>query len=269
MSDHGDCDFRWLERGEGEPVLFLHGLMGRMHDWDATLDRLSGACRPMALSLPIFEPWLPEASLDGLVGHVRAFLDALEIPRLILGGNSLGGHVALRVALAAPDRVSGLVLTGSSGLFERSFTRGVPHRPSEAFVRAKMEEVFYDPELVTPEWVESVRRLVTTPASAMRILRFARAARRDNVEARLPDVRPPTLLVWGRDDRITPPGVAERFRQLIPDAELLYLSSCGHAPMIEWPDRFAAAVAWWLRASRDRRATPVLAVGSASLGSAR
>ena len=263
MSDHGESTFRWLERGEGEPALFLHGLMGRMDDWDATLDRLSAACRPMALSLPIFEPWLSAPTIEALADHVGAFLDALEIPRLILGGNSLGGHVALRVAMAAPARVSGLVLTGSSGLFERSFTRGVPHRPSEAFVREKMEEVFHDPDLVTPEWVESVRRLVTAPASAMRILRFARAARRDNVEARLHELRAPTLLVWGREDRITPPEVAERFRRLIPDAELLYLSACGHAPMLEWPNRFAAAVAWWLRASRERRTVPALAIGVA------
>jgi len=264
VSDERERTFRWLERGEGEPVLFLHGLMGRMHDWEITLDRLgSEACRPMALALPIFEPWLPEPSIEALAAHVRTFLDALEIPRVVLGGNSLGGHVALRTALAAPERVSGLVLTGSSGLFERGFTRGVPHRPRAAFVREKMEEVVHDPELVTPEWVESVRKLVNAPASALRVLRFARAARRDNIEERLGEIRPPTLLVWGREDRITPPEVAERFRRLIPDATLLYLSSCGHAPMLEWPDRFAAAVAWWLRSSRERRATPALAAGAA------
>jgi pimeloyl-ACP methyl ester carboxylesterase len=160
---------------------------------------------------------------------------------VVLGGNSLMPWRPW--VLAAPERVSGLVLTGSSGLFERSFTRGVPHRPSGAFVRGKMEEVFHDPTLVTEEWVESVRRLVTTPASALRVLRFARAARRDNVEACLAELRTPTLLVWGREDRITPPEVAERFCRLIPEAELLYISACGHAPMLEWPDRFAAAVA--------------------------
>jgi 2-hydroxy-6-oxonona-2,4-dienedioate hydrolase len=257
-------EFRWLERGEGEPVLFLHGLMGRMDHWEGVLDRLGGkTCRPIALSLPIFEPWLPEPSLEALAEHVRAFLDALEIPRVIVGGNSLGGHVAVRVALAAPERVSGLILTGSSGLFERGFSRGVPHRPTTAFVREKMEEVFHDAGLVTEDWVESVRGLVTAPAPALRVLRFARAARRDNVEARLGELRTPTLLVWGREDRITPPDVAERFRRLIPDAELLYLSACGHAPMLEWPDRFAAAVAWWLGTSRERRATPALTVGVA------
>ena len=264
MSDERGGRFRWLERGEGEPVLFLHGLMGRMDDWEVTLERLGGnACRPMALALPIFEPWLPDASIEALAAHVRAFLDALELPRVVLGGNSLGGHVALRLALAEPERVSGLVLTGSSGLFERGFARGVPHRPNAAFVREKMEEVFHDPTLVTEEWVESVRRLVTTPASALRVLRFARAARRDNVEARLAELRTPTLLVWGREDRITPPEVAERFRCLIPESELLYISACGHAPMLEWPDRFAAAVAWWLRVTREGRGPVILVAGAA------
>ena len=150
MSDYRERTFRWLERGEGEPVLFLHGLMGRMDHWEVTLDRLSGRCRPMALSLPLFEPWLPEASIEGLIDHVRGFLDALEIPRVVLAGNSLGGHVALRVALAAPERVSGLILTGSSGLFERGFTRGVPHHPTAEFVRERMEEIFFDPTFVTP-----------------------------------------------------------------------------------------------------------------------
>jgi pimeloyl-ACP methyl ester carboxylesterase len=257
VSDHGESTFRWLERGEGEPVLFLHGLMGRMDDWDATLDRLSAACRPMALSLPIFEPWLPAPTIEALADHVRAFLDALEIPRLILGGNSLGGHVALRVAMAAPERVSGLVLTGSSGLFERSFTRGVPHRPSEAFVREKMEEIFHDPDLVTPEWVESVRRLGLPPRRP-RCGSCASPAppAATTWRARLHELRAPTLLVWGREDRITPPrgwpsasAASSRLRSssICPRAD---------TPMLEWPDRFAAAVAWWLRASRERRTVP-------------
>ena len=93
MHGGSDPEFRWLERGEGEPVVLLHGLMG--------------------------------------------------IPRAVVGGNSLGGHVALELALSCPDRVSGLILAGSSGLFERGFSRGVPRRPTAEYVRAKLEEVVY------------------------------------------------------------------------------------------------------------------------------
>jgi pimeloyl-ACP methyl ester carboxylesterase len=180
-------------------------------------------------------------------------MDALDLGPAVVGGNSLGGHAALELALAHPDRVSALVLAGSSGLFERGFTRGVPHRPGPAFVREKMEEVFFDPALVTAAGVERVRRIVTTRDLARRVLQVARAARLHNVAARLPGIRVPTLLVWGREDRVTPPEVAERFHALIPGSDLVLLPRCGHAPMLERPERFAAVVGDWLAATRARR----------------
>src|SRR3989442_2173931 len=203
--------YRWLERGEGEPVVLLHGLMGQMHHWDEVLDRLAPTCRALAPTLAIFDVDVARPSIDGLVRWVVEFLDALEIPRAVIGGNSLGGHVALALALAYPERVRGLILTGSSGLFERSFTRGVPHRPTSDYVREKMEEVFFDRTLVTPAWVWSIRQTVTQRGPTLRVLGFARAAKRDNLEARLGDIAAPTLILWGAEDRITPLDVARRF----------------------------------------------------------
>ena len=258
---HDEPEFRWLERGAGEPVVLLHGLMGQMHHWEPVLEGLEDGHRPIALTLPIFHPGLREASLEELGQYVLRFLDALDIPRAVIGGNSLGGHVALRLALDHGERVSGLVLTGSSGLFERGFTNGVPHRPDRGWVRRKMEEVFFDPALVTDEWVDDVHRVVTTPASALRVLRFARSARRDNLEDRLGEIRVPTLLVWGLQDRITPPEVGERFRALIPDAQLWHLSRCGHAPMLERPEPFAEVVDDWLEGTRSRRVLAVPQLG--------
>jgi 2-hydroxy-6-oxonona-2,4-dienedioate hydrolase len=124
-----------------------------------------------------------------------------------------------------------------------------------------MEEVFFDPSLVTDGWVEEAHRVVTTPFSALRVLRLARDARRDNLEARLGSIGVPTLLVWGRDDRITPPEVGERFRALIPGARLWSLARCGHAPMLEQPEAFAAVVADWLDATRIRRVLVPSTVG--------
>lgn len=240
-------DYHWLERGTGVCVLFLHGLMGQIEHWEKAVCALGGVCRGMALELPIFHPALPEATIGELTRYTRLFLDTMAIPHAVVGGNSLGGHVALELALTHPERVAGLVLTGSSGLFERGFTRGVPHRPSADYVREKMQEIFYDPALVTPGWVEEIRILVTTPASAQRVLYFARAAKRDRLEARLPHIRVPTLLVWGQEDRITPPDVAQQFRALIPDSTLVFVPECGHVPMLERPDAFNAAVRAWLQ----------------------
>jgi len=246
--------FRWLERGDGEPVLLLHGLMGEMDHWESTLDALGPYRRPMALELPIFDPDLTEVSVPALADYVRRFMESLELTPAVVGGNSLGGHVALELALTHPGWVKGLILTGSSGLFERSFSHHVPHQPTRAYVRERMEEIFYDPTLVTPEWVESIRRIVTTRRTALRVLQVARAAKRHNVEERLSQIGVPTLLVWGKDDRITPTDIAERFHAHIRGSQLVYLPNCGHAPMLERPEAFNAAVAEWLVETRARRA---------------
>ena len=250
MSDHAHPGFRWLERGDGVPVVLLHGLMGSMHDWDPVLDILAEGSRAIAPELPIFDPALSRVSVEGVAAWVLRFLDALGLDQVVLGGNSLGGHVALAVALAAPERVSALILTGSSGLFERSFTRGVPHRPSAAFIREKMEEIFFDPALVTPEAVEAVRGSVLQPAIALRLIRMARAAKRSNLQAHLGAITVPTLILWGREDRITPLAVAEHFHATMPGSTLVVLRHCGHAPMIEQPEAFGAITRAWLEESR-------------------
>jgi pimeloyl-ACP methyl ester carboxylesterase len=262
MNERRYREFRWLERGTGEPVVLLHGLMSRPDHWEGVLEGLSDVCRPIAPSLPIFDSALREPSIRELALFVRDFLDAIEIPRAVVGGNSLGGHVTLALALAHPERVSGLVLTGSSGLLERSSTGRVPHRPSPAYVRERMREIVFDSGLITAEWVDSVHELVSTPFSALRVVRLARAARRERLDDRLAEIRVPTLLIWGCDDRITPPETARAFQGLLSDAELVLIPSCGHAPMLERPRRFAEAVEEWLLITRARRDRMSLVAGS-------
>ncbi len=236
------AEFRWTEAGAGLPVLCLHGLFGTSEHWETTLEDLAPGCRAMALTLPIFETPPDDLSVTGLRAYVEAFLDAERVPPAVLVGNSLGGHVALDLALHAPERVRALVLSGSSGLLEKSFTRGVPRRPSADFVREKMTEVFHDPAMVTTERVEAVRDIVNRRSYALRALQVSRSARRYNLEDRLGEIRCPTLLVWGTEDRITPRSAAIRFLEGIPFATLRLVPECGHAPMLEHPQAFTRAL---------------------------
>jgi pimeloyl-ACP methyl ester carboxylesterase len=235
-------EFRWIEAGGGLPVLCLHGLFGTSDHWERLVEAISPRCRAMALTLPIFETPPDDLSVSGLRAYVEAFLGAERVPPAVVIGNSLGGHVALDLALNAPERVRGLVLSGSSGLFERSFTRDVPHRPSTAFVREKMTDVFHDPAMVTPEWVEEIRDRVSRRSYALRVLQVSRSAKRYNLEDRLGEIRCPTLLVWGTEDKVTPRDVAIRFLDGIPSATIRLVPECGHAPMLEHPEAFANAV---------------------------
>jgi pimeloyl-ACP methyl ester carboxylesterase len=252
-------ELRWLERGEGDAVVLLHGLMGAMDHWEPTIEALGEMCRAIAPALPILDPALAEPSVPALGRHVVQLLDTLAIDRAVIGGNSLGGHVTLEIALRRPDRVAGVILTGCSGLVEHGFTRDVRNRrvPTLDDVRARMEEVFYDPTLVTPEWVTAVRQIVTTPATALRLMQFARAAKRHDMEAELTRISVPTLLVWGKEDRITPAEVAERLHALIQDSELVLITNCGHAPMLERPEAFTEIVEEWLRETASARARVV------------
>ena len=133
-------EFHWIESGRGESVVLLHGLLGAPDHWEATLAALSRGWRGLALRLPIFDLPADDLSIRRLATHVREFLDAQRIAPAVVVGNALGGHVALDLALRHPDRVRALVLTGSSGLLERSFSGEVPHRPSEAHVRSAKHE---------------------------------------------------------------------------------------------------------------------------------
>lgn len=236
------AEFRWTELGEGQPVVLLHGLFGASANWEATMEALGPGHRAMALTLPIFELPADDLSVGSLRAHVEAFLDAERVGPAVLVGNSLGGHVALDLALYAPERVRGLVLTGSSGLFERTPAGSLPRRRSPDFIRQKMTEVFHDPGHVTPEWVEDILELMGRRGYALRALQISRSAREYNLEARLAEIRCPTLLIWGREDRITPPAVGHRFLRGIPHARLALIPECGHAPMLEQPEAFGQAL---------------------------
>jgi pimeloyl-ACP methyl ester carboxylesterase len=95
------------------------------------------------------------------------------------------------------------------------------------------------------------------------VLAFVRAARTEHLATRLARIRVPTLLVWGTEDRITPPAVARRFHALIPGSDLMMLARCGHMPMLERPEAFSAIAQVWLAGSRPRRARAEVVRGGA------
>ena len=161
-------------------------------------------------------------------------------------GNSLGGHIALYHAKINPKNVSGLVLTGSSGLYENSMGESYPKRGDYEYIKKKSQDVFYDPEIATKEVVDDVFETLNNRNKLIRTIAIAKSAIRHNMAQDLPNMTMPTCLIWGKNDTVTPPEVAEEFHRLLPNSELFWMDKCGHAPMMEHPEKFNQILEPWL-----------------------
>ncbi|MFZ0820907.1 MAG: alpha/beta hydrolase [Candidatus Acidiferrales bacterium] len=218
-------------------LLFLHGLFGKPADWEASVEHFSPQWRVYAPELPVFD--LPAERIDvtGLAAYARDLMDQNNLETAIVSGNSLGGHVGLALALTYPQRVSALVLAGSSGLFERGHGR-VPRRPSREYLYERIREVFYDAAHVTDSLMEEVSQTIYDRKRMGRVYRVAASAKRNNLRESLGKIQCPVLVVWGNNDLITPPQMAQEFADRLPDAELQFIDRCGHAVPIERPIEF-------------------------------
>jgi len=231
------------EVGQGEPTLvFLHGLLGLKEHWRPTVQRLSNRARCLMLQAPLLEMRGPACSVDGVTSlTIDALSSRLRGPAVFIG-NSLGGHLALRIALERPDMVSGLVLAGSSGLFERTYEKDVQHRPSREWIHRKISDLFYDPSKMPEGVVDRAHEELSQRRAARALVKLSRSAKADHMGERLGMVEAPTLLLWGKQDTVTPPSVAEEFASNMPSARVRWIDRCGHAPMIECPEAFAEGV---------------------------
>ena len=240
-------------------VVFLHGMFGAPENWRAAMDALSTHCDVYAPLLPVFHTPTQRDPVEYLVQVARDYLRAAQIDRAVLVGNSLGGHIALRLALLEPERVAGLVLSGSSGLFERGLEKNVPRRPNRDWLKQKAAQVFFDERHVTEQVIDEIAAVVYERRSALQLVRLAQSAKRDNLAGSLAQVKAPTLLLWGEEDQITPLATAWQFYELLPDSELETIPRCGHAAMLEQPERFNRLLAnfvWSLPLSRKISAIP-------------
>ncbi|RFZ85668.1 alpha/beta hydrolase [Mucilaginibacter terrenus] len=230
--------FTYIDEGEGEPLLLLHGLMGALSNWEKVIEEFSPKYRVIIPILPIYDLPLLTTGVRALSKFVHKFIKFKKLLNVTMLGNSLGGHVGLIYVLAHPGYVKALVLTGSSGLYENAFGGSFPKRESRDFVREKVQYTFYDPATATDELIDEVYQTINDRAKVIRILAMAKSAIRHNMKSELRKITMPVALIWGRDDKITPPEVAVEFNELLPNSELHWIDKCGHAPMMERPEEF-------------------------------
>jgi pimeloyl-ACP methyl ester carboxylesterase len=233
-----DDGFSYIDEGEGEVLLLLHGLMGALSNWEQVIEEFSKDYRVVIPMLPIYDLPLITTGVKSLSKHVHKFVKHMGFSKFILIGNSLGGHVGLVYCLAHPGNAKAMVLTGSSGLYENAFGGSFPRRESYEFVKERVQYTFYDPATATKELVDEVFAMVNDRHKVIRILAMAKSAIRHNMAKDLHKITIPVGLIWGKNDKITPPDVAEEFNKLLPHSELHWIDNCGHAAMMERPVEF-------------------------------
>ncbi len=233
-----DGKFKFIEEGEGEPLLLLHGLFGALSNFSHLVEYFRKTHKVVVPLLPLFDLDLLHTTVGGLQKFVKRFVEHRDYDHIHLLGNSLGGHVALVFVLKNPERVRSLILTGSSGLFENGMGDSYPKRGDKEYIRKKTQLTFYDPAMATDELVDECFEITNNRLKVIKIISLAKSAIRNNLGDELNQIQQPTCLIWGNNDTITPPFVAKEFNKLIPNSELHFIDKCGHAPMMEVPDEF-------------------------------
>jgi abhydrolase domain-containing protein 6 len=246
----------WLEAGprDGEPLVLLHGFSGSKDNWILIAPLLARRYRVICPDLPGFGESGLTAKGDYAIGkqaeRVIAFIDALGLAPCHLGGNSMGGFIALAVALDAPEKVASLVLLNNAGV------DGVELTPAQQALKAG-EDLFevhgaddvnalLDILMHRPPYLPwLVRRTIAAHLAKRRVLEHHILAQIlvDAIERpfndRLGEVKAPSLIMWGRSDQLLHPSAADTQHAGIADAELVILDNAGHVPMIERPFRTA------------------------------
>jgi len=254
-------------REDASPIVLLHGTGSSLHAWEGWAADLREKRRVIRFDLPGFGLTGPTPdgvyTIDNDVRLVIAMLDKLGLGRCVLGGNSLGGAVSWRTALAFPARVEKLILVDAGGYAEHSLSAPIGFRlvrlsvglvqiPGinwllqntlpRSLVEQGLRNVFGDPNRVTPEMVDRSVELMQREGNRNALIERFRQRSPVALTRRIRELKMPTLIIWGGRDRLIPPDDAERFHRDITGSTLVIFDDLGHAPEEEDPVRTVEAV---------------------------
>lgn len=256
----GSVNIRYWSRGEGKPIILLHGGGSSIEIWSFNFGVLAQYYHVYAFDMVgTGKSDKPSASysLDYQTEFLQKFMNALDIDCATLIGNSMEGSIALKLALKSPERVNKLVLVSSFGLgreisfFER-FLGAFPAiaflaKPSRRGAKMVLSPCVYDSKSLLAEWIELSYRLFKLPGTKQAIISLIK----NNIDLwgvkdevfkpivnRLESIAAPTLIVWGKQDKILPIKHAYIAANKIPHNSLHLFDRCGHWAQVEYPQQF-------------------------------
>ena len=255
---------RYVDEGTGSPVVLIHGFASSLETWTAVMPALvADGHRVIALDLRGFG-WTDrppgDYSSTAQAHLVLGLLDQLGVSRAAFVGHSYGAGVTLRIALLSPDRVERIALydawaysgqlpaffhmARADGIGEAMFATWYGERTED-----RMALAFFDQRFVTMELIDAVDASLRRPGTYAAALAAVRGMHYEEVENTYRTVTQPALLLWGREDHVTPLEIGERLSRELPGAELVVYPGCGHFPMIEHAAQSTAELVRFLAAS--------------------
>lgn len=258
FADVDGVRLHYQEKGTGTPLILIHGYTSSTYSWKDVFGPLSENFHVIAIDLKGFGfSGKPDGDYSRraqavLVTHL---LDQLKITKAWFCGNSMGGEVALNVALLNPELVSGLVLIDSAGVAVKGGASLAPWYmfvpavgrvlialglTSDKLVREGLEKSFYDDTKVDNERVAAYYRPLKTRGGQLAAQRARIQFNQFPIENQLGQINVPTLIIWGEQDALIPVEAGHKMNQLIKDSQLVVIEKCGHVPQEEMPDRVFA-----------------------------
>lgn len=247
------------------PILLLHGTSSSLHTWDGWVHALKGTHRVICFDMPGFGLTGPspehDYSIEAYARLVIAVLDTFNVDRCILGGNSLGGHVAWATAVLYPNRVDRLVLVDASGYPYQAQSVPIGFRIARtpvlnrlvgdllprSMVERSVKNVYGNPSRVTPELIDRYFDLITRSGNRQALVKRFQQTRPGQLAKRIPELRLPTLILWGGQDRLIPPYIGDRFHKEIFGSTKVVFTPLGHVPQEEDPGATVTALITFLQ----------------------
>jgi len=234
----------YVDVGRGPVVILLHGLFGNLAMWRPTIQALQENYRVIVPRLPFFGEPIFRTHVDNLVKALTEFIDWHQLTDVTLIGTDLGGQVALCYANKFPVHVNRIVLSDSSGLSEN-----MVYSMDYAAICDQISQVFYENKFASFHLVNSVYQTMNTSNNGLHVKYFTQSSQEMEVSDILRLLRHPVLLVWGLQDKITPPEVALEFHDLLLHGAVRFIDECGHLPMVERPGQYTSHVISFLNGS--------------------
>jgi pimeloyl-ACP methyl ester carboxylesterase len=248
----------YIEAGTGAPLILIHGLADDASIWDSVIPPLSARFRVIALDQIGFgrsDKPLLNYRVTTFVDFLDGSMTELKIERASLIGSSLGGWIAAAYALAHPERIERLVLSDAAGY--AALAKTMDRRALSALRLASRDDIrylgpltFHDKRFYQDLDLAFKQRVAAGDSYTVGQLLDSMVRGDDALDNRLRMINRPTLVIWGRDDKLIPLSFGERFHQEIANSRLQIIDNCGHMPQVECPNEFAAAVLQFLNNTR-------------------